>query len=224
MFPMRSSLTTGLAVLLLCIAAAPAIAQVSEPDGSAVRATPVSVSPVESNAFPLAYQIRHGVALLCGHAPDKRSADISCHIQAKVTIKSAVARFLGLSSTVIASGVAGNVVNHLKDDEGNDEGRAYFLEMPAAVKAKLRAKHARGLGVHITGRYTAHTGAFLGYPSIDTVLCDGSEEPTTSCSIKAPKRVILPAGDGELVCWPFMPWYLATSIKYGQWCPRPHQI
>lgn len=220
---MRSSLLAGLAVLLLSIAAAPALAQ-GEGDGGP-QPSNVSVQVVASNAaFPLAYTIRHGITLQCGQAGTKLGGDTSCHIKAKVTIKSAVASFLGLGSTVIASGVAGNVVDHLRDENGDDQGRVYYLPLPAAVKTKLRAKHARGLGIHITGTFTAHTTASGNFPATDLVLCDDSQTPTTSCHIKAPKRVILPAGDGEMVCWPFMPWYLATSIKYGKMCPRPHYI
>lgn len=226
---MRSSLSAGLTVLLLSIAAAPALAQVSEPDeggASGPQPSSVRVEPVQSNAFPFSYMIRKGIALQCGQAEDKRhrQPDISCHIQAKITVKSAVARFIGLGSTVLASGVAGNVVNHLEDDDGQDEGRVYYLAIPAAVKDKLRAKHIRALGIHITGTFTAHTGPNGNLPATDKVLCNGDEDPADSCSIKAPKRVILPAGDGELVCWRYMPWYLATPAHWGKMCPRPHQI
>jgi hypothetical protein len=224
---MRSSLLLCLAVLLLSIAAAPVLAQVSEPDegGGGPQPSSVRVEPVLSNSTPAPYMFRKGAALQCGQAEDKRhnSPDISCHINAKITVKQAVASFLGLSSTVIASGVPSRVVDHLMVDD-EDEGRVYFLELKQSVKDKLRAKHIRALGVHITGTFTAHTSATTRSPATDKVLCNGAEDPTTSCSIKAGKRTIWPAGDGELVCWRFMPWYLATPARWGKMCPRPHQI
>jgi hypothetical protein len=181
---------------------------------------------VQSNSFDLAYIIGKGAPFACGQPADKRrnQPDVSCHIEATITVKSAVASFLGLSSRTIASGVAGNVVDHLTDDNGDDLGRAYFLPLSAAVRAKLRAKHVRALGVHVTGTVSAHTTATAYSPASDKVTCGSDPNPTDSCHITAPKRVTWPAGDGELVCWRLMPWYLATPATYGKMCPRPRQI
>ena len=219
-----------LAAVACCLAFAAITFAQGEPNegdgGGGVYASSASVNPVLSNSFPASTLARKGILLGCGQAADKRDADVSCQIDAKVTIKKAVAHFLGLSSTVIASGVAGHPVDHLKDDNDDDLGRVYSLELKDSVKSALRAKHVRGLGVHITGTVRAHTSAFGSYPATDKVICDGFDMPSSSdsCPIKAGKRSIIPAGDGELVCWRYMPWYLATPAKWGKMCPRPHQI
>lgn len=221
---MRSSLSAGLAVLLLCLATAPALAQGDgDTGGGEVAATTISGQPWY--ALPLRDALRTGLAFPCGQEASKRGPEITCHIKATLTVPSAVAHFLGLDSRVIADGVAGDMVNHFEDADGDDQGRTYFLKLRSSVKSAIKAKRIRALGFLLSGTASAHADAFGGFsPASDKVQCRNSDALKSSCSFNSRKAVILGAPDGELECWLYMPWFVAKKTTWGKMCPKPHYV
>lgn len=161
--------------------------------------------------------LSQGQPFACGSPKTKYGPDVDCRIEAKITVPAKAARYLGLSSRVLAEGVASNRKDHFEVD-GDDMGRTYFLEFPSAIKAKLKAKRVRALGVQITGTITVN-GA-------DQIFCDdpkGPKDTHPSCPIDyGNKANILSGEDGAMLCWTVMPWWVAIpSPGWGKMCPKP---
>jgi hypothetical protein len=207
-----------LAALCSAGATVPALAQTEEGDECVEGCASAQAPVVDNKNFQTAYfldALRKGQPFLCGNPADesRKIAEVGCRIDAKISIPAKAAKFLGLSSRVLAHGVAGDMVEHFKED-GDDYGRAYFLELPSALRSKLKAKKIRGLGVTITGTITV-AGA-------DQVYCGSGRTLHASCPIDYGKKAnIWPAQDGEMVCWRVMPWWVATKSAWGKMCPRP---
>jgi hypothetical protein len=214
--PSRRLLLSVLAMALL--SSAPALAQ-DEESGECAGECPVEAVSVDDAAYQaesLRTVLRRGLAFVCGQAASSRRVEVDCHIEAKVTTRPKAAKYLGLKSTTLVEGVAGGRVEHYKNDDGDEDlGRTYFLDIPASMKSKLSAKRVRGLGVRITGSITVP--GFKLYCGIDN---DG---PRASCPMDSGKKAFtLGAPDGEMVCWPVMPWWVAIkSPGWGKMCPKP---
>ncbi len=165
---------------------------------------------------------KRGIPFQCGSPADKSRGlpEVACHIEAKVTVPAKVASFLHLSSRVIAHGVAKTKVDHLKNDYNRDQGRLYFLPLPSKVKAALRAKRIGAMGVKIAGT-VSEPGAPAVYCESDSLSMNPPKH--ASCSFSSGKKALTYGGqDGEMLCWRYMPWWLATpSPGWGKMCPRP---
>jgi hypothetical protein len=160
--------------------------------------------------------LRKGHPFGCGSPADtKRNIpEVDCRIEAKITIPAKAAKYLGLSSRVLAQGVASDRTDHYMDGR-QDLGRNYFLKPASSLKAKLKAKKVLGLGVNITGKISV-VGA-------DQIYCNDGNALHASCPIDYGKNTTVgwrtPAD--ALVCWPVAPWYVAIKTKWGQMCPKP---
>lgn len=207
------------AVLALCSigTALPALAQTTEPgEGDCVEGPcDVQAPTVDNTNFqdaPLAAILRRGQPFVCGAPADAKTKtpEVDCRIHATISVPAKAAKFLGLRSPVLAEGDAADKVEHY-----DGQGRAYFLTLPSTLRSKLKAKHVRGLGVTITGKITV-AGA-------DQIYCAEGTKPHASCPIDYGKKAnVWSAPDGELVCWPVMPWWVATkSPGWGKMCPKP---
>ena len=220
---MRSKLSCVLAILILCAAVGgTAFAQEGgDGEGSAPPVYP-DVQNQISEAMPFLDTLAQGQPVPCGQPADRYSAEIACHIDAKITISARMAHWIGLDSRTVASGVAGGMRDDYTDAGGDKLGRTYFLEVPSSVKAKLRAKHVRALGVQVAGTITV--------PGQDKIICDSdhSQPPKTQAkcdlTLGSEKRLIWGGQDGEMLCWRFMPWGVATPAKWGKMCPRPMHV
>jgi hypothetical protein len=216
--PSRRLLISALAIPLLC--SAPAQGGQDEGSGECAGACPVEAVSVDDSPYQgdtLRTVMRRGLPFACGQAADDDQIEIDCHIEAKVTIRPKAAKYLGLKSTTIADGVAADRVEHYKndDDDETDLGRAYFLDIPAAVKAKLSAKRVRALGVRVTGSITVPgTKLYCGFDY---------DVKKARCPMDSGKKAfVLGAPDGEIVCWTVMPWWVAIkSPGWGKMCPKP---
>jgi hypothetical protein len=158
-----------------------------------------------------------GQGFLCPKPSQGDSFD--CRIEVTVTIPAPVARHLHVSRNIIDK-VASHVVEHYTTGRrGRDQGRAYFATLSASVKDKLHAGHVQALGAVVHSEVTV--------PGQDKVFCAQDDRPTprSSCSFDGNEvRTIYAAGDGELVCWTYMPWGLGVTTKWGARCPTPKHV
>lgn len=163
----------------------------------------------------------HGQGFSCPE--DRQDKSLTCRIDVKITVPAKVASYLRLGSRTLVDGVASRVVEHYKVGR-RDQGRTYFLPLPASVKSKLKAKRIQAMGVAI------HTTVTI--PGKDKFYCPNEQSrtppPRTSCSFdtddESGRTMIWGAGDGEIVCWNYMPWGAAIPTKWGARCPRPVNV
>lgn len=211
-----------LGALALCLLAFASTAFAQEeadgPSGPLVN----QMDDVNMGKFSLPYDTvyRRGVPFSCGGPVGRgRRVAVACRIEAKVTVPAKVASFLRLSSKVIANGVATTKVDRFEDDDGNEADRVYFLPLRASVKSKLRGKRVGALGVHIAGTVRDADASSVTCWSEDKT---GNGPKRSECSFTSGKKALIYGGqDGELLCWRYMPWWLATPATWGKMCPRP---
>lgn len=143
---------------------------------------------------------------------------VDCRIKAKLTVPAKVANWLGLGSTVIASGVAGDMVEHFKTQYDGDAGRTYFLKIDniGALRAKFKRKRVHALMGDVSGFATDANGK--------QVLCE-SGKPVKSCPVigEGPHRGFEWQDENALVCWVFRSglWVGVSPPHYGARCPKP---
>jgi len=210
------------AVLAMCLSGGAGLAHAqSTCDGDSCEgATDAYVPSVDNRSFtwaPYTETLKKGQAFLCGQPADARrqTPDVDCRIHARISIPAKAAKYLGLSSRVLTSGDAGGRVDHYKNDDGDDQGRAYFLRFPASLKPRLKAKHVVGLGVTVTGT--------MSVPG-QQVHCasDPGDTLHPSCPISYGRKLqTWPVADGQMACWAVMPWAVAIKSVWGKRCPRP---
>ena len=215
-----------LALMVLCLLSASASALALE--GQPVEI--VSESPqdlhLEMTETSLADVLRTGEQpFQCGHPREEFHLEeeqtrvvpeVDCRIKAKLTIPAKAANWLGLGSTLIASGVAGNMVEHFKEGH-RDLGRTYFLKIDniGALRTIFKRKRVHALSGYISGSATAVGG--------EKVFC-GSPGSRKSCPIPGNAG----AGgfewqDKVVVCWVFRGgwWVGVAPAHYGEMCPKP---
>lgn len=218
------------AALALCLVAgvAPGLAQTGdacEEDACAGQTTrPAEVTNDLHLAPPFVDVLRRGYPIPCGNPADPARGvpDVECRVDVKMSIPAKAAKYLGLPSRTLAAGVVSERVEKYRLEDEEDSGRTYMVKLPAAVRARMSAKKVRALGVTITGAITV--------PGAEFVTCDSDRGsgPTKlplrkSCPVDTGRKaMILPAPDGEIVCWTVMPWWTAVkSPGWGKLCPKP---
>ena len=149
-----------------------------------------------------------GMPITCGEPAKGSAPAVHCRVTARITVKPALVHYLGLGSTVLAHGVAGN------ETSGRD-GYTYFLKLPGSALTKLMAKRVKGLGMHVTGS--------AGLPDGSQFFCDNRPGLVTACPVSSEKLTTV-SKQGAMLCWVYMPWQLAIPAKWGAKCPRPKQI
>ena len=144
--------------------------------------------------------------------------EVDCRIQAKLTVPAKVANWLGLGSPVIASGIAGNMVEHFKDHWHRDLGRTYFLKIDniGALRATFKRKHVHWLEGYVSGSAT-EVGK--------QVLCE-SGQPRNSCPVTGTsgERTFRWVDEQVGVCQVFRKgWWLGIQppASSGGRCPKP---
>lgn len=225
---MRSlRLSLALSAALCLAAAGTAIAQVEEGDGPSGPTLPV-LDDQTIATFAMAYDdvYRRGIPLPCGSEADtrRRTPEVACRVEVKVTIPAKVASFLRLPSNVLARGVATRKVDDFapdRDSSSGETGRFYFLPLSSAVKSKLKAKRVGAIGVHLSGTISA-----VGHSEIhcESETANGTRTPPkrSRCSFDSGRKARIYGGqDGEMLCWRYMPWWLGTPATWGKMCPRP---
>jgi hypothetical protein len=221
-------LPTILGALLLCLAATTTalgagLRQADEGGGEGGGVERPSIADDSPFTMPYDDVIRMGVPFQCGAPanPTRKAPEVACRIEATVSVPARVASFLHLSSRVLASGVASEHKDRFTANDETVRDRTYFLPISSAVKAKLKAKKVGAIGVTQTG-----TISIVGE---DKVICysesqdDATPPLRSSCPIVHHKKALIYGGqDGELLCWRYMPWWLATPVPhYGDRCPEP---
>ncbi len=211
-FVLALALTAGLT--------AQAVGQTNEEGGGTQRPT---ISNDTAYSMPYDDVVRLGVPFQCGSAANaaRHQPDVACRVEAKVSIPSKVASFLHLSSRVLAHGVATDHKDSFTINDSKVRDRTYFLPIASSVKAKLKAKKVGAIGVTQTGD--------ISIVGQDKVYCDSDAQDSnspplrSSCPIVHHSKALIYGGqDGELLCWRYMPWWLATPVPhYGDRCPKP---
>ena len=146
-----------------------------------------------------------------------------CRIEATFSVPAKVAKWLGLKSRVIAQGVAGDMKDGYKV-ESYGPSRVYFLKIRNAsgLKAKLKRKRVRVLGGNVTGTITLR--------GEERIVCWKDDAPKAKCPVRSDgaggegQFTWHGEDEGEMLCWRFMPWYLATPAKWGEMCPKPINV
>lgn len=217
---------------LCSLGAAPhALAGSDEPDEEGPAQTPVVYHAFAE--LRLGEALRSGrIPIICGEpASGEKGVEFyvpeqDCRIEATFTVPAKVANWLGLKSRVIAQGVAGDMKDGY-EVESYGESRVYFLKIRNvdALKAKLKRKRVRVLGGNVTGTITLR--------GEERIKCWGDprkSDPKAKCPVRSEgaggkgQFTWHGEGEGEMLCWRFMPWYLATPAKWGQMCPRPINV
>lgn len=142
---------------------------------------------------------------------------VDCRIKAKLTVPAKVANWLGLDSPVLASGIAGDMVEHFKTKYDGDAGRTYFLKLDniGALRAIFKRKRVHALMGYVSGSATNSNGK--------PVLCE-SEKPRKSCPVvgEGPHGGFEWQDEDALVCWVFRSglWVGVSPPSQGARCPK----
>jgi hypothetical protein len=164
-----------------------------------------------------------GQPFLCGNAAKGTIPAVDCRVHATIKVPTKVANYLGLSSRVLADGVAGSRTDHYENSDGDDLGRAYFLKLSSAVRTKLKgamhSKHVAGIAVSTSGSVSSADGDQAYCQDAKTI--EAQSTPSPKCLIRPEKRLTWNAPEGVPVCWPIAPFWLAITVPYGQRCPKP---
>ena len=200
-----------LPLIMLCLlsACASALAGEGEPGVITVDEKPPQLDPQLVEATELSDVLRTGKQpIQCGKPKEEFGSEgggktivpeVDCVIKAKLTVPPKVANWLGLNSTVLASGVAGDMVEHYKSRYDGDVGRTYFLEVPniGVLRAKFKRKRVAQLEGFVSGSATV--------VGRDQVFC-GTERIKKSCPVDGSnggEEFSWEAGEGVLLCYVF---------------------
>lgn len=217
-----------LTAALFSLGAAPqALAGSPEPDEKGPAKTQVVYQVLVEDRLGKA--LRTGrIPIICGEDAQYEEGDEfyipaqDCRIEATFTVPAKVANWLGLKSRVIAQGVAGDLDENYRV-ESYGEVRTYFLKIRNvdALKAKLKRKRVRVLSGNVTGTVRLR--------GEERVVCWRDDTPKEKCPFRGSgeknnRFTWHGEGEGEMLCWRYMPWYLATPAKWGEMCPRPINV